>query len=388
MKKTPLFLSALTIALSACVGTAFAAPVTVKIATITPLSGSNSGMGSGIKNAAQLAVNEMKAEFAAAGMNLSLVAYDDQADATTGISVARRAVNDKSILGIVGTLNSGVIIPASDAVKDSHLIFVSPGTTNPKVTDRGLKNVNRVIARDDSEGPAGGDFIADTLKAKKVYVLNDKTPYGQGLAEEAEKQLKARGVTIVQSEGVSADERDFSAIITKIQALKPDVVYFGAMYGQAGPFVKQVRDKGLTLPIVGGAGFDSDDMIKLAGGNTVSDLYFTTSAPPIDALPNAKATAAAFKNAFNADLDGFGALGYDAAKVLLQSILNAAKANGNKVPTRIQVENGIRTGKYTGLLTGDLSFNSKGDRATAKIYVIAVKGGQRSTLGTQEVVVK
>ena len=356
----------------------------IKIASISPLSGASSNQGLQLKNGTQLAINDMKAEFAKAGLSVSLVAYDDQADPATGTAAARRVAADKTILGVVGTLNSGVAIPASAAMAPSHVVMVSPVNTNPKVTDRGLKNMNRVCARDDAQGPAGGDFVVGTLKAKKVYVLNDKTPYGQGLADEAEKAMKAKGATIVQSEGVDGQERDFTAIITKIQTLKPDAIYFGGLYGQVGPFAKQLRDKGITTPIVGGDGLDSDDLVKLAGTGA-NNIYFTTVAPPLDAVPAAKAAAATFKKSFGSDMQGFGVLGYDSAKIILQGILNAYKMNGNKVPTREQVETSVRSGTFKNLLTGEISFDKNGDRKTAKMYVMVLKDGTRSTAATVNV---
>ena len=352
------------------------AATNVKIATISPLSGSNSNMGLQIKNGAQLALNDMKAELNKAGLNVTLVAYDDQADPATGTAAARRAVADKTVLGVVGTLNSGVAIPASEAMAPSHLVLVSPLNVSAKVTDRGLKNVSRICARDDAQGPAAGNFVVGNLKAKKVYVLNDKTPYGQGLADEAEKEMKAKGATIVQSEGIAAEERDFTAIITKIQALKPDAIFFGGMYGQVGPFAKQLRDKGIATPIVGGDGYDSDDLIKLAGSGA-NNIYFTTIAPPVESVAAAKTAASNFKKTFNSDLQGFGVMSYDAAKVLLTALINATKQNGNKAPSRAQVESAVRAGTYTNLLTGEVKFNSVGDRKLAKMYVINVKDGKR-----------
>ncbi|EYB69799.1 branched-chain amino acid ABC transporter, periplasmic amino acid-binding protein [Deinococcus phoenicis] len=360
-------------------GSAQAATV-VKIATISPLSGSTSNLGLQIKNGTQLAINDMKAQFAKAGMTLQLVAYDDQADPATGTAAARRIVADKSILGVVGPLNSGVAIPASAALAPSHVVMVSPSTTSNTVTDRGLKNINRLCTRDDAQGPAGGNFVAGTLKAKRVYVLNDKTPYGQGLADQAAKTMQARGVTIVQNEGVADTERDFTAIITKLQALKPDAIYFGAVYGQVGPFAKQLRDKGIQIPLVGGDGYDSNELTKLAGSGA-NNIYFTTGAPPVDAVPAAKAAAASYKKTFGSEIQGFGVMSYDSAKVVLQGILNASKAAGNKVPTRAQVETAVRGSTFNNLLTGQVKFDKNGDRTTAKMYVIAVKDGKRSTGG-------
>ena len=360
------------------------AATSIKIASISPLSGSNSNMGLQVKNGAQLALNDMKAELAKAGLNVSLVAYDDQADPATGTAAARRAVADKQILGVVGTLNSGVAIPASAAMAPSHLVLVSPLNVSAKVTDRGLKNVSRICARDDAQGPAAGAFVVENLKAKKVYVLNDKTPYGQGLADQAEKEMRKRGATIVQSEGVAAEERDFTAIITKIQTLKPDAIFFGGMYGQVGPFAKQLRDKGITTPIVGGDGYDSDDLMKLAGSGA-TNIYFTTIAPPVESVPAAKTAAANFQKAFNSDMQGFGVMSYDAGRVLLTAILNAYKQNGDKVPSRAQVETAVRAGTYAGLLTGEVKFNAVGDRKLAKMYVISVREGKRGLASTLNV---
>ena len=171
MKKSALSL-AIIAALS--LGSANAATV-IKIASLSPLSGGQSDLGTQIKNGAQLAVNEYKAQFAKLGFDLQLVGYDDQADPATGTAAARKIAADRSILAVVGTLNSGVAIPSSEALKAARVAMVSPANTANQVTDRGLANMNRIVARDDAQGPAGANFMMTTLKAKKVYVLNDKT---------------------------------------------------------------------------------------------------------------------------------------------------------------------------------------------------------------------
>ena len=380
--------TALLAALSALLLSQAQAATTVKIATISPLSGAVSNLGVQMKNGTQLAINEMKPQFAKLGMNLSLVAYDDQADPATGTSAARRVVADKTVLGLVGPLTSGVAIPATQVMSTSHLVAVAPVATSEKVTDRGLKNVNRVCARDDAQGSAGGNFVAGTLKAKSVYVLNDKTPYGQGMAAEAEKAMKAKGLRVVQSEGVPAEDRDFTAVITKIQTLKPDAIYFAGLYGQIGPFTQQLRAKGVQTPLIGGDGMDSDELAKLAGAQGANNIYFTTVAPPLDSVPAAKTMAGNFKKAFGSDVQGYGIMGYDSAKVVLQGILDAAKKNGNKAPSRAQVETAIRSGTFGNLLTGTVQFDKNGDRKAGKMYVIAIKNAQRSTAGQVNVLRK
>ncbi|ADV68045.1 branched-chain amino acid ABC transporter substrate-binding protein [Deinococcus maricopensis] len=366
-------LTAMMLAGALALGNASAATV-IKIATLSPLSGGQSDLGTQIKNGAQLAVNEYKAQFAKLGFDLQLVGYDDQADPATGTASARKIAADKSILAVVGTLNSGVAIPSSAALQPSHVAMVSPANTANQVTDRGLSNMNRIVARDDAQGPAGANFIMSNLKAKKVYIINDKTAYGEGLAKEVEKALKAKNVQVVAYEGTE-EKNDFSSIIAKIQLQKPDAVYFGGIYNQAGVFIKQLRDKGLDTPVIGGDGFDSAELATIAGAGA-NNIYFTTVAAPIDALPAAKIFAGNYQKAFKKPAQGFGAFGYDAGKVVVQGVLAAIKNNGNKLPTRVQVENAIRKGAFSGLLSGSVTFNSVGDRKAAKMYVMNVQGGK------------
>ncbi|WP_019585591.1 branched-chain amino acid ABC transporter substrate-binding protein [Deinococcus apachensis] len=370
MKKSALSLSVLA---ALALGTA-SAQTTVKIATLSPLSGGQSDLGTQIRNGAQLAVNEYKAQFQKLGLNLQLVAYDDQADPATGTAQARKIAADRQILAVVGTLNSGVAIPSSAALAASRVAMVSPANTANNVTDRGLSNMNRIVARDDAQGPAGANFITGNLKAKKVYILNDKTAYGEGLAKEVEKALKAKNIQVVANEGTE-EKSDFSGIVSKIRLQNPDAIYFGGIYNQVGVFIKQLRDAGVNTPVVGGDGLDSSELATIAGTGA-NNIYFTTVAAPIEALPAARVFATNFQKTFKDQAQGFGAFGYDAAKVVLQGILNAAKANGNKAPTRQQVETAIRKGSFTGLLSGNVSFNSVGDRTAATLYVMNVQGGK------------
>ena len=155
----------------------------IKIATQSPLSGGQSAFGEQLKLGAQYAVEEAQANFKKLGFDLQLTPYDDQANPDTGVSNANRIINDPDIVGVVGHFNSGVAIPSSEVYKTVNLVMVSPANTNPRVTDRLLANVNRICGRDDVQGPAGAAFAVNELKAKKIFVLNDKSAYGQGLAQ-------------------------------------------------------------------------------------------------------------------------------------------------------------------------------------------------------------
>jgi branched-chain amino acid transport system substrate-binding protein len=344
---------------------------TIKIASQTPLSGPQSVLGEAIKNGAQLAIEKFGGLVTAQGFRLVFQPEDDQATPNVGVSNANRLINDAQILGIVGHLNSGVAIPSSEVYAKVGLPMVSPANTNPAVTDRESTRAvtNRVCGRDDVQGPAGADFVVNTLKAKKLYVLNDKTPYGQGLADAFAKRAKELKATIAFETGVNSNETDFSSIINRALVDKPDAIFFGAIYSQAGPFVKQLREKGLKTAVVGGDGFDSSDLQKLAGAANLTNVFFTTTSGPIASLPAAKQFAADYQKKFNKAPEGYSAYGYDSARVVITAIANAIKANGGKAPTREQVAAEVRKVKFQGV-TGAIEFNARGDLKSAKYFVI------------------
>lgn len=356
----------------------------VKIATMSPLSGQQSNLGLQIRNGAQLAVSQYQAQFRALGMTLQLVPYDDRADPATGTAAARRIAADREVLAVVGTLNSGVAIPASEALRASRVAMVSPANTGTEVTDRGLPNMNRIVARDDAQGPAGASYIVNNLRAQSVYIINDKTAYGEGLAREVERSLRERGIRVLQNEGTE-ERNNFSAIIAKIRLQRPDVIYFGGIYDQIGVFIRQLRGAGINTPVVGGDGMDSTDLITIAGANNLRGVFFTTVAPPVNSIPAAAAFANTYQRSFNAPAQGYGVMAYDATRVVLDGILAAARANNNRVPSRQQVETAIRRGTFTGLLTGNVSFNSVGDRSAATMYIISAEGGQFRSAGSAQV---
>ncbi|GGO23484.1 branched-chain amino acid ABC transporter substrate-binding protein [Deinococcus humi] len=348
----------------------------VKIASLSPLSGSQSFTGTLVKNGAQLAVEEQKAAFKKMGFDLQFVGYDDQADPATGTAAARKIASGRAILGVVGTMNSGVAIPASEALKASHVTMVSPAVTANEVTDRGLANMNRIVARNDAQGPAGAKFMMDELGAKSVYILNDKTSYGEGLAAEVEKTLKAGGAKVIANEGTE-EKSDFSSIIAKIKLQKPDAVYFGGIYTQIGIFIRQLRDAGIDIPVVGGDGLDSTELATIAAKGA-NNIYYTTIVAPLESLPAAKTFTANYRKAYKTVPAGYAAFAYDSANVIAQGILDAAKANGGKLPTRTQVETAIRKGSFKGLLSGDVTFNSVGDRNSVTLYIMKMDAGKQS----------
>lgn len=340
---------------------------TIKIAGGSMLSGPQSSLGEMIKLGAQLAVDEAQPRFKELGFDLEFTPQDDQAQPDVGVAVARRLVNDPDVLGLVGHFNSGVTIPTSEVYKDFDLAMVSPGSTNPRVTDRGLGNVNRVCGRDDVQGPVGAEFAVQDLKAQRILVVHDKTAYGQGIAEAFRAKAQQLGAKVVGLIGTE-EKTNFQSLILQMRALKPDLVYFGGIYDQAGVLVKQMREKGITATFLGPDGLESSAFVDIAQSASVG-VYYTTVAGPVEKYPAAKTFAEKFQAKYGRSPEAYALYSYDAANVLLAAIEDASKAAGGSKPSRKQVSEAVRKVNLQGM-TGAISFNSKGDRTVADYYII------------------
>jgi len=342
----------------------------IKIATQSPLSGGSAAVGEGIKNGAQLAVEQLSDGLKGLGFTVQIVPFDDQAKPEVGVANAKNISSDPDILGVVGHYNSGVQIPSSEEYHNASLVNVSPANTNPKVTDRLLAEVNRVCGRDDIQGVVGEQFAFNELKVKSVYILHDKTTYGQSIADFFRKQAEKDGMKVLGFEGTE-EKANFDPILTPIQAANPDLVYFGGIFDQAGVLFKQARDKGIKARFMGPDGLDSADLAKIAG-DAVKDMYYTTVAGPVTYYPEAKKFATDYKARFGKDPEPFAAQSYDSAAILLKAIEATAKANNNNKPTRVAVRDAVRATKDFKGITGSITFDSKGDPAVAKYFVIQV----------------
>ena len=372
MKKALSLLVTVTLVLAMMAGgasaVAEAALPVIKIASVTPLSGSQAAMGETIKNGIELALSERVEEFKALGFDLQFAPQDDQADPKVGVSVAQRLIEDKDILAVVGHYNSGVAIPSSEVYNTGNLAMVSPANTATKVTDRGLPTVNRICARDDAQGPAGADFLFNK-GLTSVFIIQDKTAYGQGVADEFQKRFQTLGGMIVGSEGITAGEADYSAVEEMIRASGAQAVYFGGIYPEGGLLIKQLKEKGIDVAFLGPDGMDSAELVSIAG-DAVIGTFYTSVAADISSTEKGAAFAAAYAAKYGKAPEGFSAYGYDAMNVTLDGIKAAIAANGGALPTREQVATTIRaTSGFSGVAT-NVTFNSIGDNTEATVYVL------------------
>src|SRR3954464_4493880 len=334
--------------------------VTVKIGHAGPLTGGIAHLGKDNENGARLAVEQATDKKRTIGgkvVKVELQGEDDQADPKMGPTVAQKFV-DAKVAGVVGHLNSGVTIPASAVYKQAGLPMISGSATNPKLTEQGFKTVFRTVGRDDQQGPAVAAYIANELKLKKVAIADDKTAYGEGLANEVEKTLKGDKVSIVGRERTTDKETDFKAILTKIKAKNPDVVFYGGMDATGGPMVKQARELGIKAVFAFGDGACTDEMGKLAGQAAEGLVCSQAGLPREAASPE-------FTKAFNAkygDIKQYAPLFYDGAR----GIIEAMKKANSVDPAKFTPE--IANVSFTGA-TGTVAFDAKGDRKDAEITI-------------------
>jgi len=342
------------------------AGVTVTIAHAGPLTGSIAHLGKDDENGTALAIaqaNDHKLTIGGMPVTFKMMSEDDQADPKTGTTIAQKLV-DAKVAAVIGHLNSGVTIPASEIYTKAGIPVVSGAATNPTLTERGLKGVFRTVGRDDQQGPAIASFIVSELKAKKVAILDDKTAYGEGLANEVEKFLKGAKVRIVTRERTTDKETDFKAVLTKIKSTHPDVVFHGGMDATGGPMLKQARELGIKSAFTFGDGACTSEMAKLAGAAAEGMICSQAGLP-------AEAASKDFQDAFKAkygEIKQYAPYFYDAT----QAVIEAMKKANSTDPAKFGPE--IYNVSFIGA-TGKVEFDAKGDRKDADITIFRLKDG-------------
>lgn len=350
---------------------------TIRIGQVSPLTGPQAHLGRDNDNGARLALEEINAKGLVLGgekVRLELKSEDDGADPKTATTVAQKLV-DEGVVGVIGHLNSGATIPASKIYADNGIPQISPSATAVAYTAAGYKTAFRLMTNDAQQGSVLGNFAVTKLGAKKIAIIDDRTAYGQGLADEVEKAVKAAGGEVVAREYTSDRATDFMAILTSIKSKAPDLVFFGGMDPQAAPMLKQMKQLGLNAKFLGGDGAQTPQFISLAGADAEGALA-SNPGLPLSVMPG----GAAFKSKFEAKygkIQNYSPYAYDAVYVMVEAMKRANSTD----PAKYLAE--LPKTDFQGV-TGHIRFDGKGDISGGAVTVYQVKDGAWQTLETVE----
>ena len=361
-----------------------------KIGLIAPLSGGLSAMGAGMRNSVDLAVKQANDSNAIPGWELQFVAEDDQASPDAGKNAATKLTGDKEIVGVVGPLNSSVGQAIQPIFQSAGIALVSPANTSPSLTKgadlanpvRAYSTYFRTCTTDDVQGPFAAKYLLDQ-GIKQVATINDKKAYGQGLATAFAKAFVEGGGTVVTEETINPDDKDFSAVISKVKSVNPAAVYYGGEYPQAGPLSQQMKAAGLNVPLMGGDGIFDPAFIELAGSTANGDLATSVGAPA-ESLPSAKAFVDAYAKA--GYKEGYGAYGiysYDAGQAIIEALKVSLKDAKDANSARKATVDALGKVSFTGA-SGAVSFNEFGDNKARVLTVYKVEGGAWKAAKTED----
>lgn len=359
------------VAAMSLVGTAHAQQAEdVKLGFAGPMTGAQAHYGADFQNGITLAVEEMNATKPVIGgkpVRFVLDSADDQADPRTGTTVAQKLVDD-GIKGMLGHFNSGTTIPASRIYANAGIPQIAMATA-PEYTQQGFKTTFRMMTSDTQQGSVAGTFAVKNLGMKKIAIVDDRTAYGQGLADQFQKAAKAAGATIVDREFTNDKAVDFKAILTKLKSAKPDLVYYGGADSQAGPMVKQMKSLGIKAPLMGGEMVHTPTFLKIAGPaaeGTIASL----AGLPLDDMPGGKDYVLKYKKRFNQDVETYSPYAYDGAMAMMKAM---EKANSTDPVKYLPV---LAKTDMAGVTTKSLEYDAKGDLKNGGITIYKVEGGQ------------
>ena len=354
------------------------APLTVKIGSASPLSGTGAHQGKDIENGARMAIDDLNAKGVSIGgrkIRFVLQAEDDGADPKMGTAAAQKLVDDK-VVAVVGHLNSGTTVPASKIYNSAGIPQISPAATTPLYTRQGYKTAFRVVANDGLVGRTLATYSIKTLHATKIAVIDDRTAFGQGLADEFMKGVKAAGGAEVVSRQFTNDKAtDFNAILTQIRARKPDVVFYGGMDAVAGPLLKQMKALGMGAKLVSGDGICSEKLPQLAGDALGNDHVLCVVAGGVTGPEEAaaKAFGERYRQRYKMELQTYAPYAYDAVMVFAQAMQQAGSSDPAKfLPALAKV-------KHQGV-TGTIAFDPHGDLLNAALTLYTYRDGKKVKL--------
>jgi ABC-type branched-subunit amino acid transport system substrate-binding protein len=358
------------LALLGLVGTVSAQEVVVKIGHSGPLSGAQSFAGKDNENGVRLAIEELNAKPITVGgkkVKFELVSEDDQGDPKAGVNVAQKFI-DSGVKFVVGPYNSGVAIPASRVYNDAGVVVATVGS-NPKITQQGYKNLYRINASDTQLGSKMALYAAKELKLKNVAVIDDRTAYGQGVAEEFKKQAKASGMNLLAHEFTNDKASDFTSILTSLKAKKVEAVFLGGYAPQGGPMARQMKQLGINAKLLGGDTICAAEMGRLGGDAVGENVLCAQGGAILDKAASGPAFKDKYKKRFNQDPDVYAASFYDG----MMMYADAMKKANSVEPAKVGAE--IAKGSFKGV-AGTYAFDEKGDMKSSPVTVFTFKNAQ------------
>ncbi len=339
------------LALGFAVALAATAHAQVMFGVAGPITGPNAATGAQMKNGVEQAAKDINAAGGIMGKKITVEIGDDVSDPKQGVSVANKFAGD-GVKFVIGHYNSGVTIPASEVYQENGILEITPASTNPTVTERKMWNIFRVCGRDDQQGAVAGAYILKHFKGKRIAIVHDKTTYGKGLADETMKTINKGGMKQVLYEGVNTGEKDYSALVSKIKQSRADLVYWGGLYTEGGLIVRQMRDQGVTAPLMGGDGITSDEFAAVGGPGVVGTLM--TYGPDPRNRPEAKKVVEEFRsNKF--EPEAYTLYSYAGVQIIKQAAEVAKSLDPKKVAAK------MHSGMKFKTVLGDISYDKKGD---------------------------
>jgi branched-chain amino acid transport system substrate-binding protein len=332
---------------------ALAGPATaqVKFGMAGPITGPSAATGAQMKNGVEQAAIDINAAGGILGQKIVVQYGDDVSDPKQGVSVANKFAGD-GVKFVIGNYNSGVTIPSSEVYQENGILEITPASTNPTVTERKMWNIFRTCGRDDQQGAVAGAYIVKHFKGKKIAVIDDKTTYGKGLADETVKGMAKGGMKPVLREGINTGEKDYSALVSKIKQSRADLVYFGGLYTEGGLIVRQMRDQGVKAPMMGGDGITSDEFASVGGPGVEGTLM--TYGPDPRNKPEAKKVVAEFR-AKKFEPEAYTLYSYAGVQIIKQAAEAAKSLDPKKVAAK------MHSGMKFSTVLGPISYDKKGD---------------------------
>ncbi len=336
----------------------------IRIGVAGPMTGDQSVFGRDERRGVELAVSEWNQKGGVLGKKIDLIVEDDQHDPRQAVAVANRLVTD-GVVGVIGHFNSNCSIPASSVYHRAGIPMISHGSTNPQLTEQGFDNVFRVCGRDDQQTRVAADFVCKTLKLSRIAIIQDKTTYGQGLADEFRKWL-SNNCRVVYYGTIIQGDKDFRAVLTNVKAQKPDLIYFGGVYPEGGLLVKQARQLGINALFMGGDGIMGSDFINIAG--SAADNVYATFGPDINRIPSAKQFIESYNKLYG-EPGPYSIYAYVAANILLSAIKDSGSLNPSVIVKYLHSHS-------SDTALGTIQFDSKGDVVHSPYVIWQVKNGR------------